>query len=44
MEFVVFSNLWQAEVLVLYLVQLLGIELLMEFIGDDDGIVAPCLV
>ncbi|HZX56877.1 MAG TPA: RIO1 family regulatory kinase/ATPase, partial [Ilumatobacteraceae bacterium] len=39
-EFAVLSRLWQAGAAVPYPVQLLGTELMMEFIGDDDGGVA----
>jgi RIO kinase 1 len=35
--------LWQVGAAVPYPVQLLGTELLMEFIGDDDGTAAPRL-
>jgi len=42
-EFGVLSRLWQAGAAVPYPVQLLGTQLLMEFIGDDDGVAAPRL-
>ncbi len=42
-EFAVLSRLWSAGVAVPYPVQLAGTELLMEFIGDDDGTAAPRL-
>ena len=37
------SRLWQAGAAVPYPVQLLGTQLMMEFIGDDDGVAAPRL-
>jgi RIO kinase 1 len=42
-EFAVLSRLWAAGVAVPYPVQLAGTELMMEFIGDDDGTAAPRL-
>ena len=36
-EFSILSRLWLAGAAVPYPVQLLGTELIMEFIGDDDG-------
>jgi RIO kinase 1 len=42
-EFAVLSRLWSAGVAVPYPVQLDDTELLMEFIGDDDGTAAPRL-
>jgi len=42
-EFAVLSRLWRAGAAVPYPVQLLGTELMMEFIGDDDGVAAPRL-
>lgn len=42
-EFAVLSRLWQMGASVPYPVQLLGTELMMEFIGDIDGTAAPRL-
>jgi RIO kinase 1 len=42
-EFAVLARLWQAGAAVPYPVQLLGTELLLEFIGDADGTAAPRL-
>jgi RIO kinase 1 len=42
-EFAVLSRLWLAEAAVPYPVQLLGTQLMMEFIGDADGVAAPRL-
>jgi len=42
-EFAVLSRLWQAGAAVPYPVQLDGTQLMMEFIGDDDGVAAPRL-
>jgi RIO kinase 1 len=42
-EFAVLSRLWQAGAAVPYPVQLLGTQLMMEFIGDADGVAAPRL-
>jgi RIO kinase 1 len=42
-EFAVLSRLWQAGAAVPYPVQLVGTELMMEFIGDADGVAAPRL-
>ncbi|WP_211239790.1 serine protein kinase RIO [Jiangella gansuensis] len=42
-EFAALSALWSAGVAVPYPVQILGTELLMEFIGGDDGVAAPRL-
>lgn len=42
-EFAVLSRLWSAGAAVPYPVQLDGTELIMEFIGDDDGVAAPRL-
>ena len=42
-EFDVLSRLWSAGAAVPYPVQLLGTELMMEFIGDADGVAAPRL-
>ncbi len=42
-EFAVLSRLWSAGAAVPYPVQLLGTELMMEFIGDTDGVAAPRL-
>ena len=42
-EFAALSRLWSAGVAVPYPVQLLGTELLVEFIGDPDGTAAPRL-
>ena len=42
-EFAVLSRLWSAGAAVPYPVQLLGTELMMEFIGDADGVAAPRL-
>lgn len=43
-EFRVLSRLWSVGAAVPYPVQLLGTELMMEFIGDATGIAAPRLV
>jgi len=43
-EFSVLSRLWSAGAAVPYPVQLLGTELMMEFVGDPDGVAAPRLV
>ncbi len=42
-EFAVLSRLWSAGAAVPYPVQLWGTELMMEFIGDADGVAAPRL-
>jgi RIO kinase 1 len=42
-EFAALSGLWAAGAPVPYPVQRIGTELLMEFIGDDDGTAAPLL-
>ena len=42
-EFVALGSLWQAGAPVPYPVQLSGTELMMEFIGDEDGTAAPRL-
>lgn len=42
-EFAALSGLWTAGVAVPYPVQILGTELLMQFIGSDDGVAAPRL-
>jgi RIO kinase 1 len=42
-EFDALTRLWLAEAPVPYPVQLQGTELLLEFIGDDDGAAAPRL-
>jgi RIO kinase 1 len=42
-EFGALSALWQARAPVPYPVQLSGSELMLEFIGDDDGTAAPRL-
>jgi len=42
-EFAVLSRLWGAGAAVPYPVQLLGTQLMMQFIGDDDGVAAPRL-
>jgi RIO kinase 1 len=42
-EFAVLGRLWSAGVSVPYPVQLEGTELMMEFIGDGDGVAAPRL-
>ena len=42
-EFAVLSKLWSAGAAVPYPVQLRGTELMMEFIGDTDGVAAPRL-
>ena len=42
-EFAILSRLWSAGAAVPYPVQLLGTELLMEFIGTRDGVAAPRL-
>jgi RIO kinase 1 len=42
-EFDVLSRLWSAGAAVPYPVQLFGTELMMEFIGDTDGVAAPRL-
>ena len=43
-EFSVLSRLWSVGAAVPYPVQLTGTQLMMEFIGDDDGVAAPRLV
>jgi RIO kinase 1 len=42
-EFAALSTLWRAGAPVPYPVQLSGTELMLEFIGDDDGTAAPRL-
>ena len=42
-EFEVLGRLWQLGAAVPYPVQILGTELLMEFVGDPDGTAAPRL-
>ena len=42
-EFAVLSRLWSAGAAVPYPVQLLGTQLMMEFIGHEDGVAAPRL-
>ena len=42
-EFAALSRLWSAGVAVPYPVQCAGTELLLEFVGDDDGTAAPRL-
>jgi RIO kinase 1 len=42
-EFAALSQLWQAGLPVPYPVQVLGTELLLEFIGEPDGTAAPRL-
>jgi RIO kinase 1 len=42
-EFAVLGRLWSAGAAVPYPVQLLGTELMMEFIGSPDGVAAPRL-
>jgi RIO kinase 1 len=42
-EFAVLSRLWLAGAAVPYPVQLIGTELMMEFIGSPDGVAAPRL-
>jgi RIO kinase 1 len=42
-EFAILGRLWSSGAAVPYPVQLLGTELLMEFIGDPDGTAAPRL-
>jgi RIO kinase 1 len=42
-EFTFLAELWEAGVPVPYPVQLFGTELLMEFVGDEDGTAAPRL-
>lgn len=42
-EFAALSRLWLAGVPVPYPVQLIGSELMMEFIGGEDGVAAPRL-
>ncbi len=42
-EFAVLSRLWLAGASVPYPVQLFGTELMMEFVGDADGVAAPRL-
>ena len=42
-EFAVLSRLWSAGAAVPYPVQLYGTQLMMEFIGDADGVAAPRL-
>ena len=36
-EFATLSQLWEAGLPVPYPVQLIGVEILMEYLGDDDG-------
>ncbi len=43
-EFAALSRLWSVGAAVPYPVQLFGTQLIMEFIGDRDGIAAPRLV
>ena len=42
-EFVALSRIWRAGARVPYPVQVIGSELMMEFIGDPDGTAAPRL-
>jgi len=42
-EFEVLARLWRAGAAVPYPVQLLGTELMMEFVGSPDGVAAPRL-
>ena len=42
-EFAALSRLWQAGAPVPYPVQLAGTEVMLEFIGADDGLAAPRL-
>jgi RIO kinase 1 len=42
-EFAVLSSLWKAGARVPYPVQILGSELMMEFIGEPDAVAAPRL-
>jgi RIO kinase 1 len=42
-EFAALSRLWEAGAAVPYPVQLLGTELMLEFVGDPDGEAAPRL-
>jgi RIO kinase 1 len=42
-EFAVLTRLWSAGAAVPYPVQLIGTELMMEFIGSADGVAAPRL-
>jgi RIO kinase 1 len=42
-EFSALGRLWSSGIAVPYPVQLLGTEVLMEFVGDDDGAAAPRL-
>ncbi|GAA3269699.1 phosphotransferase [Dactylosporangium vinaceum] len=42
-EFSALARLWELGVAVPYPVQLLGTELMLEFVGDDDGTAAPRL-
>ena len=42
-EFDVLGRLWSVGAPVPYPVQLIGTELMMEFVGDDDGVAAPRL-
>jgi len=42
-EFAVLSTLWRAGAKVPYPVQILGSELMMEFVGEPDGVAAPRL-
>jgi RIO kinase 1 len=42
-EFAVLSRLWLVGAAVPYPVQLFGTQLMMEFIGDSDGVAAPRL-
>jgi len=43
-EFQALTQMWEAGAHVPYPVQLLGSEIMMEFIGDEDGTAAPRLV
>ncbi len=43
-EFAVLSRLWTVGAVVPYPVQLIGTQLMMEFIGDEHGVAAPRLV
>ncbi len=43
-EFSVLSRLWSSGAAVPYPVQLTGTQVVMEFIGDEDGVAAPRLV
>ena len=42
-EFAMLTRLWSADVAVPYPVQMSGGELLLEFVGDEDGTAAPRL-